>query len=145
MMHRLLVVILILASAALAQDPAATQAPITGSAESGTETATEEAPPMSCMGAGGGITGLLPIVGMIAIFYFLIIRPQQKQQKRLREMRSSLERGDKVVTAGGIHGVITNMRNEVVTLKIADNVKIDVDRNSLTLLGQQEDSGPDTR
>ena len=147
MMHKfVLIALLLFAAAALAQDPAATQAPITGSAEpAGTETAesTEEAPPMTCMGAGGGITGLLPIVGMIAIFYFLIIRPQQKQQKRLREMRSSLQRGDKVVTAGGIHGVITNLRNDVVTMKIADSVKIDVDRNSLTLLTQQDDGRPD--
>jgi preprotein translocase subunit YajC len=96
---------------------------------------TEEAP-MGCMGSGGGITGLLPILGMVAIFYFLIIRPQQKQQKRLREMRSNLQRGDRVVTAGGIHGVITNLKNDVVTVKIADNVKIDVDRNSLTVTGQ---------
>jgi preprotein translocase subunit YajC len=77
---------------------------------------------------------------MIAIFYFLIIRPQQKQQKMLREMRSNLQRGDRVVTSGGIHGIITNMRDDVVTVKIADGVKIDVDRNALNLVGQGEQS-----
>jgi preprotein translocase subunit YajC len=81
--------------------------------------------------------GFLPIIGMIAIFYFLIIRPQQKQQKMLREMRSNLQRGDRVVTGGGIYGIITNMRNDVVTVKIADGVKIEVDRNSLTVAGQE--------
>jgi preprotein translocase subunit YajC len=103
-------------------------------AQEGTGTAEET--PVGCMGAGGGITGLLPIIGMVAIFYFLIIRPQQKQQKMLRQMRGNLQRGDNVVTAGGIHGVITNLKNDVITVKIADGVKIDVDRNSLTLTGQ---------
>jgi len=92
--------------------------------------------PAGCMGSGG-ITGLLPIVAMVAIFYFLIIRPQQKQTKKLAEMRSSLKKGDRVVTSGGIHGVITNLKNDVVTVRIADAVKIDVDRNALTAVGEE--------
>lgn len=102
-----------------------------------TEAATEEGGAASCLG-GGGIMGLLPIVAMVAIFYFLIIRPQQKQSKQLKEMRKSLDRGDKVVTSGGIHGVITNMKeNEIVTIRIADSVKIDVDKSALTKISEE--------
>jgi preprotein translocase subunit YajC len=116
----ILTIPLVAASAALAQESSA---------------AGEEAP-AGCMGSGG-ITGLLPIVAMVAIFYFLIIRPQQKQSKRLAEMRSSLKKGDRVVTSGGIHGVITNLKSDIVTVRIADSVKIDVDRNALTVTGEE--------
>lgn len=103
--------------------------------ESG-QAAAETSSPAGCMGSGG-ITGLLPIVAMVAIFYFLIIRPQQKQSKKLAEMRSSLQKGDKVVTSGGIHGVITNLKGDVLTVRIADAVKIDVDRNALTAVSEE--------
>jgi preprotein translocase subunit YajC len=89
--------------------------------------------PAGCMGSGG-ITGLLPILAMVAIFYFLIIRPQQKQAKKLSAMRQSLKKGDRVVSGGGIHGVITNLKGDIVTVRIADSVKVDMDRNSLTLI-----------
>jgi len=112
--------------------------PLAAAAAALAQDATEEAAasPAGCMGSGG-ITGLLPIVAMVAIFYFLIIRPQQKQTKRLAEMRSSLQKGDKVVTSGGIHGVITNLKNDVITVRIADAVKIDVDRNALTAVSEE--------
>ncbi|PIE52529.1 preprotein translocase subunit YajC [Candidatus Fermentibacteria bacterium] len=105
-------------------------------AQEASGTGAEEAP-AGCLGSGG-ITGLLPIVAMVAIFYFLIIRPQQKQTKKLNEMRNSLQKGDKVVTGGGIHGVITNLKGEIITVRIADSVKIDVDRNALTLVTPEE-------
>lgn len=92
--------------------------------------------PAGCMGSGG-ITGLLPIVAMVAIFYFLIIRPQQKQSKKMAEMRNSLQKGDKVVTTGGIHGVITNLKSDVITVRIAETVKIEVDRNALTKTAEE--------
>lgn len=98
--------------------------------------APAEAAPAGCMGSGG-ITGLLPIVAMVAIFYFLIIRPQQKQTKKLAEMRNALQKGDKVVTGGGIHGVITNVKGEIATIRIADSVKIDVDKNALTIINEE--------
>jgi preprotein translocase subunit YajC len=86
----------------------------------------------TCMG-GGGIMSFVPMIAIIAIFYFLMIRPQQKQAKMLREMRDAFQKDDRVVTSGGIHGVITNLKGEVITIRIADGVKIDVDRNSLQL------------
>ncbi len=98
--------------------------------------APAETSPAGCMGSGG-ITGLLPIVAMVAIFYFLIIRPQQKQTKKLAEMRNALKKGDRVVTGGGIHGVITNVKGEIVTVRIADSVKIDVDKNALTVISEE--------
>lgn len=98
-----------------------------------------EESPLGCLGTGG-IMGLLPIVAMVGIFYFLIIRPQQKQSKKMKEMRESMEKGNNVVTSGGIHGVITNFKGDVVTVRIADSVKIDVDRSALTILGEEAPS-----
>ncbi len=143
-MRTLLFVLFFMASFTLAQEPVTTGGHTGTVSETGEQATTEEAP-AGCMGfGGGGITGLLPIVGMIAIFYFLIIRPQQKQQKKLREMRGSLQIGDRVVTSGGIHGVIKNHRNDIMTVKIADGVKIDVDRSSLTLLAP-DDQGQESQ
>ncbi|MBN1500525.1 MAG: preprotein translocase subunit YajC [Spirochaetes bacterium] len=64
---------------------------------------------------------------MIAIFYFLLIRPQQKKEKDRKKMIDQLQKGDKVMTASGIYGVVVNTKPEegVITLKIADNVKVD--------------------
>lgn len=91
-----------------------------------------EVEPQTCLG-GGGIMSFLPMIAIIAIFYFLMIRPQQKQAKVLKEMRGELKKDDRVVTSGGIHGVITNLKGDVLTVRIADGVKIDVDRGSLQI------------
>lgn len=107
--------------------------------------ATQEASPAGCLGSGG-ITGFLPIIAMVAIFYFLIIRPQQKQQKKLNEMREAMKRGDGVVTSGGIHGVVTNIKGSIATVRIAEGVKVDVDKSSLTVREASVESGePDTK
>ena len=94
----------------------------------------------NCLGTGGGIMGLIPILLMAAIFYFLIIRPQQKQSKKIAAMRDAMQRGNNVVTSGGIHGVITNIKGDIVTIRIDDSVKIDVDRTALTVLGEEDPS-----
>lgn len=80
------------------------------------------------------LTSLLPIVAMIAIFYFLIIRPQQKQQKELKAMRESLKRDDRIVTSGGIHGVVSAIKGDIVSVRIADGVKVDVDRSAIAVI-----------
>lgn len=106
-------------------------------AQEATEAGAEEAAsPAGCLGTGG-IMGLLPILAMVAIFYFLIIRPQQKQSKKMAAMRDSMEKGNRVVTGGGIHGVITNIKGDIVSVRIADSVKIDVDRSALTILEEE--------
>lgn len=75
-------------------------------------------------GQGGGLIGFLPLILIFVIFYFLLIRPQQKKAKEHKEMIDNLKKGDKVVTSGGIYGVIEEVRTNSLTLKIAENVKV---------------------
>lgn len=74
---------------------------------------------------------IIMIVVMIAIFYFLLIRPQQKRQKEIKKMREALKVGDNVVTAGGIYGKITDVKDDAFILSISDGVKIKVDKGSV--------------
>lgn len=77
--------------------------------------------------AGGGqsaITSLIPLVIMFGIFYFLLIRPQQKKAKEHKALLDALKKGDQVVTAGGMHGKITAVEDTVVTIEVANNVNI---------------------
>jgi len=84
-------------------------------------------------GAAGSSSwfSLVPILLMILIFYFLLIRPQQKKEKQRQAMINNLQKGDKVVTAGGMHGVIVAVKDDVVTLKVASNTNIDFVRSSI--------------
>lgn len=78
-------------------------------------------------GGGGGASGLLgflPLVIIFVIFYFLLIRPQQKRQKEHQQMIANVKKGDKVVTNGGIYGLVEQVGDKTVTLKIAENVKV---------------------
>jgi preprotein translocase subunit YajC len=75
-------------------------------------------------GAQGLFMSFLPLIIIFAIFYFLLIRPQQKRAKEHRQMIESLKKGDKVITTGGIYGVVDSVGEKTVTLKIAENVKI---------------------
>jgi len=82
--------------------------------------------------AGGGMTGsLIMIVALIAIFYFFMIRPQSQKQKKINEFRNSLQKGDKVMTAGGIYGRIKEINDNTVLLEIADGVRIKIDKASI--------------
>jgi preprotein translocase subunit YajC len=76
----------------------------------------------------GGLTAFLPLLLMVAIFYFLLIRPQQKKQKDHRAMLDSLQRGDVVLTQGGIQGKITGLTETIATIEIADKVRVKVQR-----------------
>jgi len=82
---------------------------------------------------GGGLEMFLPFILLLVLFYFLLIRPQQKQQKQRQEMLGNLNKGDRVVTIGGIHGVIKEINEEedVLTVRIADNVNIKVSRQGI--------------
>ena len=71
---------------------------------------------------------MMPLVFIFVIFYFLLIRPQQKKAKEHSKLVSSLKTGDEVVTNAGIHGVISNVKEKTVIIKIADNVKVEFDR-----------------
>jgi preprotein translocase subunit YajC len=80
---------------------------------------------------GQGLSSLLMLVGIIVIFYFFMIRPQQKRQKDLRKQREAMGKGDTVVTAGGIFGKIREVRDDSFMIEIDQNVKIRVDKNSV--------------
>lgn len=81
--------------------------------------------------AGGGLLGLLPFVLIIVVFYFLLIRPQQKRQKQHKEMVSNLSKGDEVVTNGGTLGKITDVGENFVTLEIAAGVQVKVQSHAI--------------
>lgn len=85
-------------------------------------------------GQGGGISIFIPLILMFVIFYFLLIRPQQKKVKQHKEMIASLRKGDKVVTAGGIHGTITSVSDNSVTLEIAPKIRIKVQKGSISYI-----------
>lgn len=76
-------------------------------------------------------SGLIPIVLLIAVFYFFMIRPQQKKAKQLRKEREAMKEGDNVVTAGGIHGKIVGVRDNVFVISIGENVRIKVEKTSV--------------
>lgn len=81
---------------------------------------------------GAGVVGNIVLFGsIILIFYFMIIRPQQKRQKERKQMVESMKKGDKIVTAGGIHGTIVGIEDKTLLVQIADNVKVKVDRSSV--------------
>ncbi len=78
------------------------------------------------------ILSMMPLVLMFGILYFLMIRPQQKKAKEHKLMLAAVQKGDKVVTAGGICGIVANVKDDVVTVKIADNVKVDFIKSSIS-------------
>lgn len=80
---------------------------------------------------GGGLLGFLPIIIMFVILYFLLIRPQQKQQKKVKKMREELQKNEKVVTSGGIIGVIYSIKGDTIVLKISDEVKVEVRKSAI--------------
>jgi len=86
-------------------------------------------------GQPGGFTALLPMIIIFAIFYFLLIRPQQKKAKEHRVMVDNLKQGDRVITSGGIFGRVTNVNDpETITLEIADRVRVKCLRANVSVL-----------
>ncbi len=83
--------------------------------------------------AGGSLLmTIVPFVFMIAIFYFLLIRPQQKKQKHRNSMLGQLKKGDKIVTIGGLHGTILEITNDTVVLRVNDVTKMTFDRSAIS-------------
>ena len=80
---------------------------------------------------GQGWGNIIFIVALVAIFYFFMIRPQSKRQKEIKKLRDSLKQGDKVITAGGIHGKIKNVKENTVILEVADGMNITVEKSSI--------------
>jgi preprotein translocase subunit YajC len=88
---------------------------------------------MGIGGSGGsqGMASFLPLILMFVVFYFLLIWPQQKKAKAHRQVLASLQKGDNVVTSAGIYGTITGLTETVVTLEIAEKVRIKVSRSAI--------------
>ena len=94
-------------------------------------------------GGGGGLMGLLPLVLMFAIFYFLLIRPQQKKARQHKDMLSNLKRGDSIITTGGIYGRIADINDSVMTVEVADKVRIKVGKGFVHgLAGSGQEAPP---
>ncbi|MCJ7596755.1 MAG: preprotein translocase subunit YajC [Desulfobacterales bacterium] len=91
-------------------------------------------------GQGGGFGAFVPLILMFAIFYFLLIRPQQKKSKLHKAMLSAVKKGDKVVSSGGLHGVITGISDDVVTMEIAPKIRVKVSRGSIAGVLKRDES-----
>ena len=87
----------------------------------------------------GALGPFVPIILLFVIFYFLLIRPQQKQQKKRQELLASLKKGQRVVTIGGLYGVIKEINDDVLTLRIADNVNIKFARGGIDRIIEEEE------
>ena len=96
-------------------------------------------------GMGGGSSMLIFLLLMILIFYFFMIRPQQKKQKKLEEARNSLQKGDKVVTIGGIHGKIVDVKERTFLVEISRDVRVEVDKAAISFNEADLNSKPETR
>lgn len=97
-------------------------------------------------GSGGGsnlLVTLLPFVLMFAIFYFLLIRPQQKKQRTRGSMLNALKKGDKVVTIGGMHGTISEITDDIVVLKVNDVTKMTFDRSAINNVSARAETKED--
>ena len=87
-----------------------------------------------------GLLSFVPFLLIFVVFYFLLILPQQRRQKKQRELLAALKKGDKVITTAGIWGTITNLDKETVTVQIADNTKIRLQRDHVGRLRETEES-----
>jgi preprotein translocase subunit YajC len=93
------------------------------------------AAPGSAPGAGGApnpIVSLFPIIIIFVIFYLLLIKPQQKKQKEHQQMLLTLKKNDEVITAGGIHGTIVNVKDRTFVLRIDENTKVEIEKTSVS-------------
>lgn len=91
------------------------------------------------------IAQFAPLIFIGVIFYFLLIRPQHKQRKEQQKLIEALKTGDKVITASGIHGMISNVKERTVLLKVADNVKIEIDKAAVaTVVARSTEESPES-
>jgi preprotein translocase subunit YajC len=88
--------------------------------------------PAPAPGAGSGLISMLPFVFIFVIMYYVMLRPQMRRQKEAAKLVSSLKTGDRVVTSSGIHGLISNVKETTVIVKVADNVKMEMEKTAVT-------------
>jgi preprotein translocase subunit YajC len=124
----------------LADAPAAAPAPAAPAATGAQQAQPTGSPagPLGC--GGGGLSGMVPFALIFMVFYFMMIRPQQKKQKELADWLKSLKKGDEVVTSGGLIGKISGLDENVVTLEVQEKVRLKVLRSNIT--GKPPTTGP---
>lgn len=91
-----------------------------------------QAPAPSPAGAGSSLVSMLPFVFMLVIAYYVMLRPQMRRQKEAARLVAALKTGDRVVTSSGIHGLISNVKETTVIVKVADNVKLEIEKSAVT-------------
>jgi preprotein translocase subunit YajC len=99
---------------------------------------------LSGSGTGEGgpslLTSFIPILLIFVIFYFLLIRPQQKKQRQHQDMIAAVRKGDRIVTNGGIYGTIADVKEHIIVLRIAENVKIELIKSAIAqVIAQKEE------
>ena len=83
-------------------------------------------------GAANPLASFIPIILIFVIMYFVLFRPQMRRQKEQARLVSSIKTGDRVITSSGIHGMVTNVKETTVTVKVADNVKLEMEKTAVT-------------
>ncbi|MFH0839290.1 MAG: preprotein translocase subunit YajC [Candidatus Omnitrophota bacterium] len=96
------------------------------------------------MGSVNPILQILPILVVFFIFYFLLIRPQQKKQKAVEQMLASVKKNDEVITVGGIHGTVVNVKDTTVVIKVDDNIKIEFQKSAISQIKKQRKADEET-
>ena len=98
-----------------------------------TALAQSSTPPAAPAGGGmNSLLGFLPIVLIFAVLYFLMILPQQRRQKKHQQMLGALKRGDRVVLSSGVHGIISNVKEQTFLVKVAENTELEVDKTAVS-------------
>jgi len=93
-------------------------------------------------GMGSMISTIVPFLLIIVVFYFLILRPQQKRQKERTALLAGVKKGDKIITAGGLHGLVEGLEDNTVLIKIADNVKVKIEKTGIATIVGLTDTTP---
>ena len=96
-------------------------------------------------GQGNPLVAFMPLIILFVIFYFLLIRPQQKKAKEHKEMLGNLKRGDSVISAGGLYGRITAIDQDVLTLDLGHNMEVKVNRNYISTVTSQQQTEPEKK
>jgi|WetSurMetagenome_2_1015567.scaffolds.fasta_scaffold38806_2 preprotein translocase subunit YajC len=99
-------------------------------------------------GAGGFeqlLSTIVPFLLIILVFYFLILRPQQKRQKDRQKLLESVRKGDRVITTGGIHGLVEGVEDKILLVKIDDNVKVKVEKSAVSVIIGVTDKTPERK
>ena len=95
------------------------------------------APPQSGQGGGEMYSTIIMFALIIGIFYFMIIRPQSKRQKEREKLLTSIKKGDKVITAGGLHATVVGVEEKTLLIQLSDTLKVKIERNSISVVNKQ--------